>query len=67
MCLLHLAIRQLPTGKILILIGKGEDGKTMHGNLEKCTLGSANVGNVDFSVFLDRTNLEVVPSQPKEK
>ena len=67
MCLLHLAIRQLPTGKILILIGKGEDGKTMHGNLEKCTLGSANVGNVNFSVFLDRTEFRRSTQSAKGK
>ena len=54
MCLLHLAVRQLPSGKILILIGNGEDGKSMMGVLEKCALGSINVGNIEYTVFLEK-------------
>lgn len=54
MCLLHLAVRRIPSGKMLILIGNGEDGKTMQGYLDKCMLGQNNVGNIDFSVFVDR-------------
>ena len=39
----------------------------MHGNLENCMLGSANVGNVDFSFFLDRTEFRRSTQSAKGK
>ena len=53
-CMLHLAVRRIPSGKILFLLGNGGDGKSMSAVLDKCTIGQNNYGNLDFGVFQDK-------------
>lgn len=52
---MHLALRQMPTGKILFIVGQGGDGKGMHGLLDQSALGPSNVGHIDFNIFSDRS------------
>ena len=66
-CLLHLGVRRLPSGKMLVLVGEGEDGKSMQGLLDRCALGSQNIGNIDFSVFTDKTEFRKSTQDAKEK
>ena len=66
-CLLHLGVRQLPSGKMIILIGQGEDGKSMQGLIDRCALGSNNIGNIDFSIFLDRNEFRKSTREARNK
>ena len=55
LAMIHLAIKQVPTGRILFEIGKGGDGKSLFALLEKSLLGEENFAILDNSIFLDRS------------
>ena len=52
-----LAVNEVPTSKMLFLIGEGGDGKSMDAILERNVLGENNCTTLDCGVFTDRQEL----------
>ena len=52
--MIHLAIKKVPSGKMLFEIGTGGDGKGMEAILERNLLGEDNCASLDFGIFADR-------------
>lgn len=54
LALLHLALKRIPTRKMLFEVGSGGDGKGCEAILERNLLGDDNFSTLDCGVFTDR-------------
>ena len=54
LALMKLAMKQVNTGKILFLIGRGGDGKGLDSILDKNIFGEENFCTLDCAVFTER-------------
>lgn len=55
MVLFHLALKRIPTGKIVYEVGRGGDGKGCEAILDRNVLGDENFTTIDCAVFTDRS------------
>ena len=54
LALFKLAIRKIPTGKMIFEIGNGGDGKSINSILERNLFGTINSCVLDCAVFTDK-------------